>query len=204
MTKKGILAFIFVCAVAGVWGCAASVGVGTGYSVLDTIPPSGAPMPVAQGVRPVVAVGPIGVPGYIIRANTIMESTVSLANVSTPDQNDAYLAREIPRVITVNIERLLMPKGLAVISSGTGAKADYRIAVDISTLDVTQFSTLETKGQWALYKGAGTAPVTVKDISFSTPVAGRDAAAARTAISRALADVATMIVRDCEGFLGTK
>lgn len=178
--------------------------VGTGYSVLDTIPAGGAPVPVVQGVRPVVAVGPVGVPGYIVRAATVMESTISLANISTADQNDAYLAKEIPRVITVNIERLLTPKGLAVISSGVGAKADYRVAVDLSGFDVTQFNTLETKGQWALYRSGDAAPVMVKDISFSTPVAGNSVAATRAAMSRALADLATMVVRDFEGFLGTR
>ncbi len=48
------------------------------------------------------------------------------------------------------------------------------------------------------------APVLVKDISFSTPVAGNDNAAVRAAMSRALADLATVIVRDFEGFLGTR
>jgi uncharacterized lipoprotein YmbA len=202
--KKSVLTVLLAFVVGAMLGCAASVGVGTGYSVLDTIPPGGAPVPVTQGIRPVVAVGPVGVPGYIVRAETIMESTVSMANISTADQNDAYLAREIPRVITVNIERLLTPKGLAVISSGVGAKADYRIAVDLSAFDVTQFNTLETKGQWALYKGGNAAPVMVKEISFSTPVAGRDVAATRAAMSRALADLTTMIVGDFEGLLGTR
>ena len=202
--KKSVLIGLFACVVAAMLGCAASVGVGTGYSVLETIPPGGAPVPVIQGVRPVVAVGPVGVPGYIVRAETIMESTISLANISTADQNDAYLAREIPRVITVNIERLLTPKGLTVISSGVGAKADYRVAVDLSAFDVTQFNTLETKGQWALYRGGNAVPVMVKDISFSTPVAGNSSTATRAAMSRALADLATMVVRDFEGFLGTR
>lgn len=202
--KKNVLAFILACIVAGVWGCAASVGVGTDHAVLEAIPPGGAPVPVAQGVRPVVAVGPIGVPGYILRAATIMGSTISLANISRADQDDAILATEIPRVVTVNIGRLLTPKGLAVVSSGIGARSDYRVALDLSAFDVTQGDTLETKGQWALYKDGSASPVLVKDIFFSTPVAGKGVAATRAAMSRALADLATVIVRDCEGFLGTK
>ncbi len=202
--KKNVIAVLFICAMA-LLGCAASVGVGTGYSFLDTIPPGSAPVPVTQGERPVVAVGPVGVPGYIVRAKTIMESTISLANISSADERDAVLYREIPRVVTVNIGNLLAPKGIAVVSTGMrSTKGDYRIAVDLSAFDVTQFNTLETKGQWALYKGADAAPVTVRNISFSTPIAGNDTAAVRSAMSRALADLATMIVRDFEGSLGTR
>lgn len=185
------------------WGCAVSVG--TGYSILDTIPSSNAlVVPMAQGIRPVVGVGPIGVPGYIIRAATISESSWNLANVSTADQNAAPLSREIPRVITVNIENLLAPRGLTVVSSGTGANTDYRIAVDVSTFDVTEFNTLETKAQWALYQRGSAAPVMVKDVSFSTPVAASNREAVRTAMSRALGDLTTVIVRDFEGLLGTR
>lgn len=184
-------------------GCAASVGVGTG-SILDTIPPDNAPIPMSQGTKPVVAVGPIGVPGYIMRAATVTESSWNQANVSTVDQNTAFLKTEIPRVITVDMERLLAPKGLAVISSGTGRGADYRIALDLSEFTVTQFNTVATKGQWALYRVGNPAPLIVKDISFSTPIAGNSIAAVRTAMSRALADLSTGIVRDFEGFLGTR
>lgn len=203
--KKNIIAVLLLVGIMTLVGCAASVGVGTGYSFLDTIPPGGAPVPVTQGARPVVAVGPVGVPGYIVRAATIMESTVSLANISSVDERDAVLYREIPRAITVNIGNLLAPKGIGVVSTGLGpAKADYRIAVDLSAFDVTQFNILETKGQWALYRGADAVPVMVKNISFSTPIAGNDTAAVRSAMSRALADLATMIVRDFEGSLGTR
>lgn len=201
--KKNIFIVLFVIAtVAG--GCAASVGVGTGYSVLDTIPPGDAPIPMAQGPRPLIAIGPVGVPGYVLRAATVLETTWSAANISTADQKAAVLQGEIPRVITVNMERLLSPKGIAVMSGGTGSGADYRIAVDLSSFDVTQFNTLQTKGQWALYERKGTAPLLVRDISFSTPVAGSDDAAVRAAMSRSLADLTVMIVRDFEGFLGTR
>lgn len=202
--KKDFLLILVAC-MAVVWGCAASVQMGAGYSVLDTIPPSDAPIPVVQGTRPVVAIGPVGVPGYILRAATVsQEFDWNPANVSVADLNDAVLARDIPRVITVNMERLLAPKGVAVVASGTGANADYRIAVDLSAFDPTNFNTLETKGRWALYRGGNAAPVVVRDISFSEPVAGNDLVHVRAAMSRALADLAVMIVRDFEGFLGTR
>jgi uncharacterized lipoprotein YmbA len=201
--KKNILVVLLACT-AIVWGCAASVGVGTGYPRLDTIPPGEVQVPQAQGVRPVLAVGPIGVPGYIVRARTITDSNVNMANISAADQRDAFLYWEIPRVITVDIDRLLVPKGIMVQSSGVGARTDYRIAIDLSAFDVTQFNTLETRGQWALYRGADAAPVTVRNISFSTPIAGTDNAAVRAAMSRALADLATMIVADFEGSLGMR
>jgi uncharacterized lipoprotein YmbA len=199
--KKRILVFVFALILAVGWGCAVSVG--TGYSILDTIPPSNTPIPMTQGVRPSVAVGPIGVPGYILRAATVSESW-NYANVSSTDQNAAFLKKEIPRVITVNIEQLLTPKGMAVTSSGPGTNADYRIAVDLSAFDATQLNMLDTKGQWALYQRGNPAPLLVRDISFSTPVAGNDDAAVRAAMSRSLADLTTVIVRDFEGFLGTR
>jgi len=201
--KKNLLLILVVC-MAVLWGCAASVGSGPGYSVLDTIPPGNEPIPMVQGVRPVVAVGPVKVPGYIVRAKTILDSTPNPANISMADQQDAFLYWEIPRVLSIDIERLLAPKGLSVVSSGIRPTTDYRIAVDLSAFDFTQFNTLETKGQWALYRGANAAPVLVKDISFSTGVAGNDRAQARAAMSRALADIATAIVRDFDGFVGTR
>ncbi|MBP1747957.1 MAG: hypothetical protein H6Q52_496 [Deltaproteobacteria bacterium] len=201
--KKNIFLVLLACT-AIVGGCAASVGLAPGYSRLDTIPPADGPIPVVQGVRPVVAVGPIGVPGYIVRAKTIMDFTPNAANISMADQSDAFLYWEIPRVISIDIERLLAPKGIAVVSSGIGAARDYRIAVDVSALDLTKFNTIETKAQWALYRGANAAPVLVKDISFSTPVAGNNSGAVLAAMSRSLADLTTAIVRDFEEFLGTR
>ena len=196
-----VVLFAFTAVV--MWGCIASVGVGMGYSRLDTIPPANGPIPVVQGAGPVVAVGPVGVPGYIVRAKTIMDSTPNAANISMADQSDAFLYREIPRVISIDIERLLAAKGIAVVSSGIGASQDYRIAVDVKAFDLTPLNTLETKAQWALYRGANEAPVMVKDISFSTPVAGNNNGAVRAAMSRSLADLAMAIIRDFEGFLGT-
>ncbi len=200
--KKVFLAYFIAFITIITWGCAGPAG--TGYSVLDTIPSGNAPIPMAQGVRPVVAVGPVGVPGYIIRAATIVASSPNQINISTADQDAAPLGREIPRVITVNMEQLLTPGGFTVVSSGIGTNADYRIAVDLSAFDVTQFNTLETKGRWALYQRGNPAPLLVKDVSFSTPAAGSDTMAVRTAMSRALADLATVIVRDFEGFLGKR
>jgi uncharacterized lipoprotein YmbA len=201
--KKNLLLILVAC-MAVLWGCAASVGSGPGYSALDTIPPGNEPIPMVQGVRPVVAVGPVQVPGYIVRAKTILYSTPNPVNVSMADQQDAFLYWEIPRVLSIDIERLLVPKGLSVVSSGIGPTTDYRIAVDLSAFDVTQFNTLETKGQWALYRGRNAAPVLVKDICFSIGVAGNDRAQVRSAMSRALADIATAIARDFDGFVGTR
>ena len=202
--KKNLFLILLAC-IAVISGCAASVQMGTGYSVLEPIPPSDSPIPMVRGVRPQVAIGPVGVPGYILRAATVsQEFDWNPANVSAADLNDAVLARDIPRVFTVNMERLLAPKGVAVIENWTGANADYRIAVDLSAFDPTNFNALETKGRWALYGGGNPAPAMVRDISFSTPVAGNDLVHVRAAMSRALADLAVMIVRDLEAFLGTK
>ncbi len=198
--KRSVVSAILILFLAG---CAASVGVGTSYPVLDTIPPGNAPVPVAQGVRTVVAVGPIGIPGYIIRAATITESNV-VSNVSELDLKAAPLAREIPRVITVDMERLLAPKGMVVTSGGPRTDADYRIAVDLKTFEVTGLNALQTQGQWALYKRGSNAPVVVKDVSFTTPIADNSQTAVRAAMSRSLADLATIIVRDFEGYAGAR
>ncbi len=204
--KKNVLALLFAFIVAAILGCAASVGVGTGYHpVLDTIPPDSAPIPMAQGARPSVAIGPVGVPGYILRAAIVsQEFEWNPANVSAADLDDAVLAGEIPRVITVNMERLLTPRGLAVIPGGPGTATDYRISVDLSAFDLTQFNTLETKGQWALYQRGNPAPLLLRDIDFSTAVAGSNTGAVRAAMSRSLADLTASIVRDFEAFLGTR
>lgn len=177
-------------------GCAVSVG--PAYSVLDPIAPVDGPVVMTQGKRLLVAVGPIDVPGYVDRAAAIVETTINPANISSFDQEASVLQREIPRVITENLRRLFAPRGIAVVPLTQGRNADYRIAVGLSTFDITNLGTLDTRARWVLYGHDGKVPVMVKDISFPTPVRERGDAGARAAMSRSLADLSRSIVNDFE------
>jgi hypothetical protein len=180
-------------------GCA-----GGNYTILEPIPPSPVSVAVAQGHRPVVAIGPIGVPGYILRASTVAESDINMANISSADQKASFLRRDIPAVVAINFERLLTPVGMAVVSTGIATRADFRIAVDIHALDVMPFDVLDTRAQWSLYRSSAADPLFIRDITFKTPITGRNDAAIRSAMSRSLADVTRVITNDFEAFLATR
>ncbi|MHB8108558.1 MAG: PqiC family protein [Syntrophorhabdaceae bacterium] len=180
-------------------GCA-----GGNYTILEPILPPPAPVVIAQGHRPVVAIGPIGVPGYILRASIVAESDINIANISSADQELSFLRRDIPAVVTINFERLLTPAGMAVVSTGIATQADFRIAVDIHALDVTPFDVLDTRAQWSLYRSGAADPLIIRDVTFTTPITGRDDAAIRSAMSRSLADVTRVIANDFEAFLATR
>lgn len=182
-------------------GCAGTTG--PAYTVLDPVAPVDGPVVMTQGKRPLVAVGPINLPGYINRAATIMETTINPANISTVDQKDSILETEIPRVVTENVRRLLAPRGVDVVPYTRTRNADYRVALILTTFDITNADILETRAQWVLYDAGRTSPVMVRDSSFSTPV-NRSDAGRREAMSRSLADLTRAIVKDLGGILEGK
>jgi len=183
-------------------GCAGTIG--PAYSGLDPVAPVDGPVAMTQGKRPLVAVGPIDLPGYIDHAATIMETTINPANISAVDQKDSILETEIPGVLTENVRRLLAPRGVDVVPYTRARNADYRIALRLTTFDITDANTLEARAQWVLYDAGRTSPVMVRDSSFSTPVEDRGDAGRRVAMSRSLADLARAIVKDLGGVLEAK
>ncbi len=163
------------------------------FSILDTIPPDASAAAMHGGKNVVVAVGPVDVPGYIDRGAAIVETTIDISNVSSPDQRAYVLKTEIPRVLTENLGVLFAPGGIAVVPYRHGGVSDFRVVIDLSVFDLGEFDTVETKARWALYGKGKDAPVLVRDISFSTPVEHRDNAGVRTAMSKALAEMSRSI-----------
>jgi len=183
-------------------GCAGTGG--TRYSGLEPLPqPEGTPV-VTQGKRLVVAVGPVDVPGYITHAAAVVNATIGGANISEADARASTLEWEIPRVVAENVRRLLAPNGIEVIRDSRGRNADYRIEIDLVTFQATRFDTLDTQADWIFYGRDGRALMTKRNVSFSTPIAGKTEADTRSAMSRALADLARGIVKDIRGVLGTR
>ncbi len=195
-TPMKAMVFMVIFTLALSTGCAISVG--PAYSVLDPVAPVDGPVAMTQGRRLLVAVGPIDVPGYVDRAAMIVETTINPANISTVDMRASLLKREIPRVVTENLRRLLAPRSIAVVSLAEGKHADYRIEVKLSAFDITNPDTLDTRARWVLYGSDGKTPVTARDISFSTIFRERGDTGAREAMSRSLADLSRSIVTDLE------
>lgn len=195
-TPMKAMVFMVMFTVALSTGC--TVSVGPVYSVLDPVPPVDGPVVMTQGRRLLVAVGPIDVPGYVDRAATIVETTINPANISTVDMRASLLKREIPRVLTENLRRLLAPRSIAVVPLAEGKNADYRIEVKLSTFDITNPGTLDTKARWVLYGFDGKTPVAARDIAFSTIFRERGDTGTREAMSRSLVDLSRSIVTDLE------
>ena len=198
--KKIPLAVIIAGMVMMMAGCA-GMNQG-GYPMLGTIAPVVSSSGSSMG--PLVAVGPIDVPGYIERASTIMETTVNMANVSSIDQRVYVLKREIPRVITENLRVLFAPAGIAVVPYTHGSVSDYRVAIDLTVFDIAGSGLIETKARWALYSKRVSAPVLVRDISFNTPVERRDDAGVNAAMSEALANLSRSIAQGARPVLEGK
>ncbi|MEN6616994.1 MAG: ABC-type transport auxiliary lipoprotein family protein [Syntrophorhabdus sp.] len=196
---KKITIFAIVLAIVIIAGCA-----GGTYSRLQPIPPPPGPAVMTQGSVPVVAIGPIGVPGWILRASIVSETELSAANISSVDMRAGLLSRDIPAVVSINFERLLAPAGIRVIRTSIGTSANYRIAVDINALDVTPSNLLDTRAQWTLYRADAADPVIMREVAFATPIAGQDDVAVQSAMSRSLADLTRIITKDFEGFLGIR
>ncbi len=197
-----ITAFFLAIFVAGLAGCADTNR--SAYSVLDTIAPTVSAAGVSGGKGPVVAVGPIDVPGYVDRAVTVLESTINSANISAFDQKVYVLKTEIPRVITENLRVLFAPVGVTVVPYARNRASDYRVAVGLATLDITKFDLIETKAQWALYGSGGTVPLMARDISFNTPVKQRNDAGIKAAVSKALADLSRSIAQTSQPVIERK
>jgi len=202
MIRTGLLAAYLAFALSA--GCAVSVGTGSGSAGLAPVVTPAGPYTVQQGKRPVVAVGPVNVPGYITRAATVVNSTMNAANISAADWKASTLERQIPQVVTENLRRFLTPYGIKVAADPRGKNADYRIAVDLRVFEVSTFEVLETRGRWAIYGPGGMSPIVEKDIDFSTPLGKPGDAGADDAMSRALADLTRGIVKDSGGVLGIK
>lgn len=160
---------------------------------------------VLHTLRPLVAEGggsapalalevmPFHLPDALLRPQLLTESEGGSLRLLENHRWANSLDRDLQRVLTENLSRLLGANAVVAFPYGDRIQAAYRLEVDVHRLAGRPGGTLALQATWMLCPLQKGPALRVKKISLDRPVAGTDAEALVAAHSALLADLSRAI-----------
>ena len=170
-------------------GCAASTP--ARYYVLS---PLAEGKVASQESCPAVGIGPIKLPEYVNRTQIVTRTSPNEITLAYFDLWAEPLAESVPRTLAENVSRLICTKEIVFFPWRPSHVPDYRVEVEILTMDGALGTTVSLEAWWSV--ASGKARVTRK-ATYTEQVTGQGYDALVQAESRALAALS----RDIAGAL---
>ncbi len=142
-----------------------------------------------------VGVGPVGIPDYLERPHIVTRSGENGLELAEYDRWAGSLKQDIMRVLIQDLTALL-PPGASVVSWKRGIPVDYRVAVEVTSLDVVPGQSVLLRGQWAIFGSEPKTPLTLRTRTFSEPLVGRDMNVTVMGIGNAVGQLSQAIAAD--------
>jgi uncharacterized protein len=133
--------------------------------------------------RCTVGIGPVDIPDYLERPHIVARSSENEAVVAEYDRWAGSLKQDVTRVLIENVSYHL-PAGTPVLSWKRNIPMDYRVAVDITRLDIAPGRAVVMGAQWAVFLKDKKAPQVLQNQRFTETVASRDYGEIVSAINR--------------------
>jgi uncharacterized protein len=150
--------------------------------------------PVAQP-RFTVGVGPVEIPDFLERPHIVTRNGGNEMILAEYDRWAGSLKQDITRVLVEDLSAYLAP-GASVLSWKRGIPLDWRVAVEVTRLDVTLGREVVLGAQWALFAGDRKAPLKLRGQTFTESLEGKDISAAVAVIGNAMGRLSKEIAGD--------
>ncbi|HME44854.1 MAG TPA: PqiC family protein, partial [Syntrophorhabdales bacterium] len=148
----------------------------------------------SQESCPAVGIGPIKLPEYVNRTQIVTRTSPNEITLAYFDLWAEPLAESVPRTLAENVSRLICTKEIVFFPWRPSHVPDYRVEVEILTMDGALGTTVSLEAWWSV--ASGKARVTRK-ATYTEQVTGQGYDALVQAESRALAALS----RDIAGAL---
>ncbi len=142
-----------------------------------------------------VGVGPVDIPDYLERPQIVTRSGDNGLEVAQYDRWAGSLKQDIMRVLIRDLSAYL-PPGAKVLSWKRGIPVDYRVAVDVTSLDVIPGRSVQLRGQWAIFGSEPKNPLVLRIRSFTEPLTGNDMNTTVAGMGKAVGQLGQAIAAD--------
>ncbi len=149
----------------------------------------------ADQPRFTVGVGPVDIPDFLERPHIVTRNSGNEMVIAEYDRWAGSLKQDIARVLVEDISADL-GQGVSVLSWKRSIPMDWRVAVEVTRLDVTPGREVVLGAQWALFAGDRKAPLELRGKTFTEPLVGKDFSAAVTVIGNAVGRLGEEIAGD--------
>jgi uncharacterized protein len=150
--------------------------------------------PVAQP-RFTVGVGPVEIPDFLERPHIVTRNGGNEMIMAEYDRWAGSLKQDITRVLIEDVSAYLAP-GASVFSWKRSIPLDWRVAVEVTRLDITPGREVVLGAQWILFAGDRKAPLKLRGQTFTEPLEGKDISAAVAMIGNAMGRLSKEIAGD--------
>lgn len=149
----------------------------------------------ANPTRFTVGVGPVEIPDFLERPQILIRNGENGLEMSEYDRWAGSLRQDIARVLVQDLSAFL-PPGVTVLSWKRNIPLDYRVAVEVTRLDVGPGHTVLLQSQWAIFCKEPKVPLTIRTATFTEPLEGRDYTTAVSGIGKAVGRLSEAIAAD--------
>jgi uncharacterized protein len=166
-------------------GCIGGAGPPAAFYTLSPIEETGIRAASPPGV--VVAVLPVGIPSAIDRPQVVIRADDHRIQFSEFHRWAGALADDLARVLIANLNTLLAPEGMLVLSDAGAPDPGLRLSVTVDRLDGRPAEAVWLNANWTIRKVHDPKAVILRSSFIREPVGGEGYAELVAAQSRALA-----------------
>jgi uncharacterized lipoprotein YmbA len=141
-------------------------------------------IPASEGIKPVVALGPVRIPRYVDRPQIVTASGKNAYQLSEMNRWAESLDDNISRVLAQNLSRLAAVDTVPANSSNRGRQAQLRVSVNILEFHVNPAGQAGLTSQWQILRGADT--VVSRQAAYRSPASTTDYRVMVTALNDCL------------------
>jgi len=178
-------------------GCASSAPVRF-YTLAPVKEPVASARESAVRSRFTVGVGPVEIPDFLERPHIVTRSGGNEMIMAEHDRWAGSLKQDMARVLTKDLSAYLAPEA-SVLSWKRGISPDWRVAVEITRLDVTPGREVVLEAQWVLFSGERNIPLKLRGQTFTESLGEKDINSAVAAIGSAIGRLGKEIAGDVRG-----
>lgn len=169
--SRFIYYLLLSCWLLSLTGC---IGGKTPPSQFYLLEPLGADIssPVSEGIKPVVALGPVRIPRYVDRPQIVTATGKNAYQLSELNRWAESLDGNISRVLAQNLTQLASVDIVLVNGSNRARKANLRVSVNILEFHVNPAGQAGLTAQWQIMRG--TDAVVSRQASYRSPASTTD------------------------------
>ncbi len=143
----------------------------------------------------IIGLEPVAIPGYVDRPQIVTIDKRNELHISEFDRWAGPLRENVERVLLENLSILLSGEPVSVISEKWGIPLHYRLAVNVTRLDVVREGNVELKAQWTLVD-KDRQQILVRESDIHERIEGKDNSTRISAMSRSLGKLSRDIAEE--------
>jgi uncharacterized lipoprotein YmbA len=169
--------------------------------VFHTLTPTNS-APAAPVAQCLVEIQPVRLPELLHRSQLVVRTSADSLSLLDSHRWGNALDQDLQQVLGEDLGALLGGGSVVRYPHGEGARAKYRLNLEVHRLDGQPGGSLQFRGTWSLARREDGQVVLRRDFAIQEPVAGREVEGLVAAHNRAVAVLAQALAADLKALKG--